>query len=155
MQDERSAESPRITATQWRLIVNSAVHTAIISLDRQGRITSWSAGATRLLGWSEAEMIGKTLERVFPPGSDQLEREIAAAIAHGRGGGEEGWRLRKDGTRIWGSGEVAPIRDGKEIVGFVKILRDRTQQRETEEAVREERRALEVLNRAGSALAVL
>src|SRR3569833_1860852 len=154
MQDERPAESPPITAAQWRQIVNSAVDTAIISLDRQGRITSWNAGATRLLGWREPEMIGKTLERIFPPGSDQLEREIAGAIEHGRGGGEEGWRLRKDGGHIWGAGEVTPIRDGNEGVGFVKNLRDRTQQREAEEAVREERRALEVLNRAGSALSM-
>jgi len=98
-------------------------------------------------------MLGKTLECIFPPGSDQLEREIAAAIAHGRGGGEEGWRLRKDGSQIWGSGEVAPILEGDAIVGFVKVLRDRTQQRAAEETIREERRALEVLNRAGSALA--
>src|SRR5581483_7273728 len=86
-------------------------------------------------------------------GSGQLEREIAGAITEGKGGGEEGWRLRKDGSRIWGSGEVTPILEGPEIVGFVKILRDRTQQRDAEEAVREERRTLEVLNRAGSALA--
>jgi len=153
MRDEQRAESPPITATQWRQIVDSAADTAIISLDRQGRITSWNAGATRLLGWTEPEMVGKTMDCIFPTGSDQLEREIAGAIAHGRGGGEEGWRLRKDGSRIWGAGEVAPIREGGEIVGFVKILRDRTEQREAEEAVREERRALEVLNRAGSALA--
>jgi PAS domain S-box-containing protein len=153
MQDHQLPEVTAITASQWRQIVNSAADTAIVSLDRQGRITSWNAGATRLLGWSEAEMIGKTLDRVFPSGSDQLEREIAGAIADGRGGGEEGWRLRKDGSRIWGSGEVTPILERNEIVGFVKILRDRTQQREAEEAVREERRALEVLNRAGSALA--
>jgi len=151
MQDDRPAHP--ITASQWRQIVNSAVDTAIVSLDRQGRITSWNAGATRILGWSEAEMLGKTLERIFPPGSDQLEREIASAIADGRGGGEEGWRLRKDGNPIWASGEVTPILERNEIVGFVKILRDRTQQREAEESVREERRALEVLNRAGSALA--
>ena len=99
-------------------------------------------------------MVGKTLDRIFPPGSDQLEREIVGAIAHRRGGGDEGWRLRKDGGRIWAAGEVTPILEGHEVVGFVKILRDRTQQREAEEAVREERRALEVLNRAGSALAV-
>src|SRR5689334_2938542 len=126
MQDEQSATSPAITATQWRQIVNSAVDTAVISLDRQGRITSWSAGAARLLGWTEAEMLGNTLDRIFPPGSGQLEREVADAIAHGKGGGEEGWRVRKDGTRIWGSGEVTPILEGDEIVGFVKILRDRT-----------------------------
>jgi PAS domain S-box-containing protein len=153
MQDDQPGPLTTITASQWRQIVNSAADTAIVSLDREGRITSWNAGATRILGWSEDEMVGKTLDRIFPPGSDQLGREIADAIADGKGGGEEGWRLRKDGSPIWGSGEVTPILERNEIVGFVKILRDRTQQRQAEEAIREERRALEVLNRAGSALA--
>src|SRR5689334_6282104 len=146
------ANLPFITALQWKQIVNSALDTAIISIDPQGRITSWNAGATRILGWSEAEMLGQTLHRLFPPDSRQIEREIADAIAHGRGGGEEGWRLRKDGGRFWATGELTPIREDDTIVGFVKILRDRTQQRAAEEAAREERRALEILNRAGSAL---
>ena len=154
MQDGESGGTPQITAAQWRQIVNSAADTAIISLDRDGRITSWNAGARRLLGWSEGEMLGQTLERIFPTGSKQLEREIADAISHGRGGGEEGWRLRKDGCRIWAVGEVSPILEQGEVAGFVKILRDRTQQRQSEETIREERRALEVLNRASSALAI-
>jgi signal transduction histidine kinase len=83
----------------------------------------------------------------------QLRREIADAISLGKGGGEEGWRLRNDGSRFWAVGELSPIRDGSSTVGFIKILRDRTAQRAAEEAVREERHALEVLNRAGSALA--
>jgi signal transduction histidine kinase/ActR/RegA family two-component response regulator len=106
------------------------------------------------LGWSEAEIVGQTLDRIFPPETQQLTREIAEAIAQGRGGGEEGWRLRKDGARIWATGELTPILEKNEIVGFVKVLRDRTQQRAAEEAIREERRALEVLNRAGSALSL-
>ena len=153
MQADETAPFRMITASQWRQVVNSALDTAIISIDRQGRVTSWSAGATRILGWSEAEMLGETLDRIFPAGSNQLEREIADAVSYGRGGGEEGWRLRKEGRRIWATGEIAPIFEQDEIVGFVKILRDRTQQRAAEEAVLEERRALEVLNRAGSALA--
>jgi PAS domain S-box-containing protein len=140
-----------ISAPQWRQIVNSAVDTAIISIDRQGRVTSWSAGATRILGWSEAEMLGETLDRIFPPDSRQLEREMVDAVTRGRGG-EEGWRLRKDGSVFWATGELTPIRDADAIVGFVKILRDRTQQRSIEEDAREERRALEILNRAGAAL---
>ena len=140
-----------ITAPQWRQIVNSAVDTAIISIDRQGRVTSWSAGAARILGWSEAEMLGETLHRIFPPESKQLEREMRDAVTNGRGG-EEGWRLRKDGSLFWATGELTPIREAEAIVGFVKILRDRSQQRAMEEDAREERRALEILNRAGSAL---
>jgi PAS domain S-box-containing protein len=152
MQDTHNAGPPAISASQWRQIVNSAVETAIVSIDRHGRVTSWSAGAARILGWSEAEMLGQTLDRIFPPGASQLEREMADAVAHGRGGGEENWRLRKDGSQFWAAGELTPIREDNAIVGFVKILRDRTQQRAAEEAVRADRRALEILNRTGSAL---
>jgi PAS domain S-box-containing protein len=154
MNDTRPAHPSTITASQWRQIVNSAADTAIISIDRQGRVTSWNDGATRILGWSESEMLGETLARVFPPDSHQLAEEMTAAAAYGRGGGVEGWRVRKDGSRLWASGEVTAIRDNDEIVGFVKIIRDRTPQRAVEEAIREERRVLEILNRMGSALAL-
>ncbi|MDB5446045.1 MAG: histidine kinase [Phenylobacterium sp.] len=152
------AEPSAITAAEWRQIVNSATDTAIISTDRDGRVTSWNRGAERILGWREAEMLGQSLEPLFADPESariRLGHEIADAIAHGRGGGEEGWRVCKDGGRIWAAGEMTPIRDAAgEVTGFVKILRDRTAQREAEEAIAEERRALEVLNRAGSALAV-
>jgi PAS domain S-box-containing protein len=158
MSEDTVAESGTapITAAQWRQIVNSATDTAIISTDRSGRVTSWNSGAARILGWSEAEMLGKTLSRIFmeEDSDGQLAREMTDAIAHGRGGGEESWRMRKDGSRFWAAGELTPIRDeASRIVGFIKILRDRTAQQQAEENIREERRALEVLNRAGSALA--
>lgn len=146
-----------ISAEEWRQIVDSAIDTAIISTDRHGRVTSWSKGAERILGWSEAEMLGKTLERLFPAdaGAAALNKEMADAAATGRGGGEEGLRCRRDGSYFWATGEMTPIRDGEGVpVGFTKVLRDRTAYRAAEEAVREERRALEVLNRAGSALAI-
>ena len=142
---------------EWRQIVDSAIETAIISTDSQGRVTSWSAGAEHVLGWTETEMLGHTLERLFPDpqaATSQLAREMEEALATGRGGGEEGWRRRKDGSRIWSVGEMTPIRDEQgALAGFTKILRDRTTQRQAEEAVRAERRSLEIPNRAGSALA--
>ena len=150
--------SPSITASQWRQIVNSATDTAIVSTDPQGKVTSWNEGACRILGWCETEMIGKTLECIFTAedrARGQLAAEMADAVARGRGGGEEGWRVRKDGSRFWAAGEITPIIDGSEcVVGFIKILRDRTAQRQAEESIRDERRALAVLNRAGSALAL-
>jgi PAS domain S-box-containing protein len=149
--------TPPISASQWRQIVDSAADTAIISTDDQGRITSWNTGASRILGWTEAEMLGETLDRLFTAEDRErglLRNEMAAAAAEGHGGGEEGWRLRKDGSQFWAVGEVAPIREASGVVGFVKILRDRTAQRRAEDDVREERRALEILNRAGSALAI-
>lgn len=146
----------RISAAQWRQIVNSARDTAIISLDTDGRVTSWNAGAVLLLGWTEEEMLGQSLDRLFPPQDTArgiLATEIADARSKGRGGGEEGWRQRKDGSRFWGAGEVAPILEDDKVVGFIKILRDRTAQKEAQEDIDEQRRALEILNRAGSALA--
>ncbi|HYE47403.1 MAG TPA: PAS domain S-box protein, partial [Caulobacter sp.] len=158
MSEASSREGPEgISAAEWRQIVQSAADTAIISTDRDGLITSWNAGAEKILGWTEAEMLGQTLDRLFPEesqGDKPLRQEMADAIAHGRGGGEEGWRMRADGSRLWAAGELTPIRGpAGEVVGFVKVLRDRTAQRAAEQAAAEERHALQVLNRAGSALA--
>jgi PAS domain S-box-containing protein len=145
-------------AFEWRQIVDGATDTAIISTNRHGEVTSWNVGAQRILGWTEEEMIGLTLDRIFTPEGQQkreFAREIEDAISKGKGGGEEGWRVRKDSSHFWAVGELTPIRtrDGA-IVGFTKILRDRTAQRQAEEEVRLDRRTLEVLNRAASALAL-
>jgi hypothetical protein len=67
-------------------------------------------------------MLGKTLDRLFTVEDQErglLRNEMAAAAAEGHGGGEEGWRLRKDGSRFWAVGEVAPIREASGVVGFV------------------------------------
>ncbi|WP_340672323.1 PAS domain S-box protein [Bradyrhizobium ottawaense] len=143
-----------IAAWQWRQIVNGATDTAIITTDADGAVTSWNKGASNILGWDEAEMLGRSLSRIFATEDQQaqLAREIEDAVSKGKGGGDEGWRLRKDGSRFWAVGELSPIREGSRVVGFIKILRDRTAQREAEEIIKEERHALEVLNRAGSEL---
>jgi len=150
-----NSESGVLSADQWRQLVDSAVETAIISTDADGSVTSWSEGARRMLGWTSAEMIGQSLERVFPEGQGKaaLEQEMISARSTGLGGGEEGWRIRKDGSLFWAAGELSPIYDHTGmIVGFMKILRDRSSRRAAEEAVEAERRALEILNRASSAL---
>lgn len=143
-------------AERLQQILDSAVDTGIITLDAEGTITSWSKGAERLLGWSQEEMLGKTLVKIFPreDGAEtMLAAELADARLKGKGGGE-GWRIRKDGGRIWAVGETTPLFDGgQELVGFVKILRDRTEQRQTETTLRARTRALEILNRAGASLA--
>src|SRR5580692_9955406 len=124
-------------AFEWRQIVDGATDTAIISTNRQGEVTSWNLGAERILGWTEEEMIGLTLDRIFTPEgqrSREFAREIEDAISKGRGGGEEGWRVRKDGTHFWAVGELTPIRSREgSVTGFIKILRDHSVQRETEQ----------------------
>jgi PAS domain S-box-containing protein len=144
-------------ALEWRQIVDGATDTAIISTNRQGEVMSWNRGAHLILGWREEEIRGFTLDRIFTPEDQQrrsFAREMDDAITKGRGGGDEGWRVRKDGSQFWAVGALTPIRtDGGAIVGFIKILRDRSAQRQVEEEIRRDRHALEVLNRAGSALA--
>src|SRR5687768_9369245 len=101
------SEGRDLPAAEWRQIVDSAAETAIISTDREGRVMTWSAGATRLLGWTEAEMRGRSLESLFTDADrslGRLAREMRDAVAEGRGGGEEGWRVRKDGSTFWAVG---------------------------------------------------
>jgi PAS domain S-box-containing protein len=145
-----------VIVERYRQILYSTVETGIITMDRDGVVTGWSEGASQILGWTEAEMLGRSLSRIFPAEDDQgrqLATEIAAAYAHGKGSGE-GWRLRKNGERFWAIGETTPLFEHPpEPVGFVKILRDLTEQRTIELALREETRALEIRNRAGAALA--
>ncbi|ULJ81572.1 ATP-binding protein (plasmid) [Rhizobium sp. C104] len=146
----------RFPAERLQQVLDSAVDTGIIMLDVDGTITGWSKGAETLLGWSQDEMLSKTLVAIFPPeggAAALLEAELTDARSKGKGSGE-GWRLQKGGGRIWAVGETTPIMDDeRKLVGFVKVLRDRTEQRETEMALRERTRALEILNRAGADLA--
>jgi PAS domain S-box-containing protein len=113
---------PEIAAWQWTQIVNGATDTAIITTDLKGRVTSWNRGASNILGWEASEMIGQSLSRVFAEENPdaQLLREISDALTKGKGGGEEGWRLRKDGSRFWAAGELSPIRDKSSTVGFIR-----------------------------------
>ncbi|EIZ86817.1 PAS sensor protein [Methylobacterium sp. GXF4] len=114
-------------------ILESATDYAIIAMDRTGRITRWNTGAAQILGWREDEMLGELTHRFFTPedrASKQPEIEMGIALERGSAP-DERWHVRKNGTRFWASGEMMPLKaeDG-EIQGFLKILRDRTQQQE-------------------------
>ncbi|TLX61099.1 PAS domain-containing protein [Stutzerimonas nosocomialis] len=112
-----------------QLIIDSAVDYAIFSTDLDGCITSWSEGATRVLGWSAEEMLGQSAERIYTEedrATHEREREMRGARDCGCAT-DERWHLRKDGSRLWGSGEMMPLRDeAGQMTGFIKILRDRT-----------------------------
>ena len=115
-----------------KAILESAVDYAIVSMDLNGMVTSWSPGAERILGWSEAEMCGKPAHVFFTEEDVSTgipEQEMASALMQGRGT-DERWHLRKDGSLFWANGEMMPLRDedGRHE-GFLKILRDRTEQR--------------------------
>ncbi|WP_018261584.1 PAS domain S-box protein [Methylobacterium sp. WSM2598] len=136
---EARRESRR-SEERYRAVFENAVDFAVIVLDLEGRITDWNEGATRILGWSPEEMLGRHAETFFTPEDREagiLDHELQSALTAGRGI-DERWHLRRDGSRFWASGQMMPLRDEAGVAtGFVKILRDRTQQREAGVALEE------------------
>ncbi|KQP49026.1 histidine kinase [Methylobacterium sp. Leaf108] len=114
-------------------ILDSAIDYAIVATDPEGRVTRWNTGAENVLGWSETEMLGRPAATFFTPEDRAVRRpetEMALALENGSAP-DERWHLRKDGSRFWASGEIMPLRsDDGRVVGFLKILRDRTDERE-------------------------
>ena len=110
------------------MVVDNALDYAIFTTALDGIVTSWSPGAERLLGWSEAEMLGRDSCVIFTPedGTAACAAEMATARTEGRAE-DERWHLRKDGSRFFASGLLMRFEgaDGAHL-GYLKILRDIT-----------------------------
>jgi PAS domain S-box-containing protein len=124
------------TEETFRLLVATVEEYAIFMLDTSGVVASWNAGARRIKGYEASEILGRHF-RVFYPEVDQLtghpERNLEAALRDGSVA-EEGWRVRKDGSRFWASVVITPVRDDRgRHVGFAKVTRDQTDQRQNAE----------------------
>ena len=132
-------EQKRATEERNRLILESATDYGIISMDLNGLVTSWNEGAHRIFGWSEQEMSGRPCDDFFTAedrAAGVPELEMGGALSKGRGS-DERWHLRKDGSCFWASGEMMPLtNDAGKPIGFIKIVRDRTAQRQAEHAVK-------------------
>jgi PAS domain S-box-containing protein len=130
----------------YRLLVQEVKEYAIFMLDTAGRIMSWNAGAQRLKGYTADEIIGKHFSIFY--GKEDIankkpQRELEKATTEGRVE-DEGWRMRKDGTRFWGNVVITALHDEKgNLRGFSKITRDMTEYRKAEEALREQAALLE------------
>lgn len=148
-------------ADLFRLLVESVVDYAIFLLTPDGHIASWNPGAERVKGYTSYEIIGQHFERFYPPEdreSGRPGRLLAIAREFGRVE-DEGWRVRKDGTRFWADVVITALHDqAGELRGFAKITRDLTEHRQAE-ADRAARMAAEVaaerMERLQSATAAL
>jgi PAS domain S-box-containing protein len=123
------------TERRFRLLVRGVTDYAIYMLDPDGRVTNWNAGAARIKGYAEHEIVGEHLSRFYTP--EDVEAGVPwNALEQARRDGRyesEGWRVRKDGTRFWASAIIDPIHDDDgSLIGFAKITRDLTERRETQ-----------------------
>jgi PAS domain S-box-containing protein len=139
----RHAETQAQEASErYRMIVESAVDYAIFTCGMDARITSWNTGAQAILGYAPEDIIGEPCARIFMAddvGADVPEAEMRAAH-DGVSVRAERWHRRRDGTRFWSSGRMVALRDRRgEVVGYLKILYDRSIEKEA-------RNALEALN---------
>ena len=124
--ERRLAEAAlRESEDRLRLVVEGARDFAMLLLDPVGRITAWNAGAERLLGFSESEVVGQSVSIMFTPedkAAGKPEQELGQASGAGRAE-DERWHIRKRGERFWGSGVVTALRNPNGTTrGFVKVL---------------------------------
>jgi PAS domain S-box-containing protein len=132
-------EGAALAEERFRLLVESITDYAIFILDPTGHVLTWNLGAERINGYRADEIIGKHFSIFYPPediASGKTDRELATATSTGRFE-EEGWRIRKDGRRLWANVTITAMRgpDGA-LVGFAKVTRDLTERRQSEEETR-------------------
>lgn len=132
----RVEEELRRSEERFRLLVDTVRDYAIFMMDPHGDITSWNSGAEHIKGFKADEIIGQHFSRFYPPEEAQRGRPQAllnVAVAEGRCE-DEGWRIRKDGSRYWANVVITAVHDKRgHLVGFSKITRDLTERRRAEE----------------------
>ncbi|MDF2440344.1 MAG: two-component system, chemotaxis family, CheB/CheR fusion protein [Abditibacteriota bacterium] len=138
-QRKGAQEQLRQSQERFRLLVESVDDYAIFVIDESRRITTWNSGVQRVLGYSEKEWIGQLSDIIFTPedrATNQPEKEKQTALRDGRAL-DERWHVRQDSTRFFASGVLTTLydSDGKQL-GFAKILRDVTEQKHAEAALR-------------------
>jgi PAS domain S-box-containing protein len=131
--------SLRESAERFELLVEAVRDYAIFILDPDGRVATWNVGAERIKGYTAREIIGSHFSRFYPPediAAGKPDRELEIATREGRVE-DEGWRLRKDGSKFWANVIITALRDQQgQLVGFAKVTRDVTEKKEAHEALR-------------------
>src|SRR5882672_11296917 len=123
-------ESAPQSTGMLQLLVNQLDDYAIIFLDTEGHVRTWSRAGERIKGWTAEEIVGQHFSRFYTPediAKGKTEMELKAAAERGRFE-DEGWRVRKDGSRFWANVVITALRDESgELVGFAKVTRDLTE----------------------------
>jgi PAS domain S-box-containing protein len=134
--DPNVARSGLMADAALPLFVASVVDYAMFMLDPRGHVATWNAGAERIKGYRAEDIVGHHFSRFYPEedvraGKPAMELEVAAREGRFE---DEGWRLRKDGSRFWANVVITAMRDDAgQLVGFGKVTRDLTERRRAEE----------------------
>ena len=135
---KQAEEALRRSEESFRLLVSGVKDYAIFMLDPEGRVAGWNAGAERIKGYEADEILGQSLSRFYTPediAKDKPAQELRVAASEGRVE-DEGWRVRKDGSRFWADVVITALRDTQgNLLGFSKITRDITDRKQTQEAL--------------------
>jgi len=133
-----------------RLLFQAVPDYFIFTLDSQGRVDGWTAGAEHFLGYGESEITGQPFSRTFTPEDVQRglpEQQLHMAVLQGSSE-EEGWHVRKDGSRFWATSAVTALRDGgADLRGYGVVMRDLSDHEKRHEALRRRAEALVAADR--------
>lgn len=132
---KRTEEELRLKEERFRLMVENVTDYVTVMLDPAGNVLNWNRVAERIKGYKENEIVGRHFSCFYPPGEielDKPQRELEIAAAKGRAE-DEGWRVRKDGSRFWANVVIEAIRDSRGTLrGFTKVTRDMTERKRAE-----------------------
>ncbi len=135
----RTEEVLKQSEERTRLMLDSIKDYSVIMLDPEGRVVRWNEGARRLKGYEAKEIIGEHFSRFYPEPEARAgmpDKLLAVARAEGRAE-NEGWRLRKDGSRFWADVAISAVQDQQGgLLGFVKVTRDLTERQRAEQILR-------------------
>jgi PAS domain S-box-containing protein len=143
----RTDQALRESEERLRLLVQSVQEYAIVNLDPLGNVVTWNNGAERLKGYRAEEILGKHLSAFYPPEdvARGKPKQILEEAAQSGQREDEGWRIRKDGSRFWANVVVTALRNAKgNLQGFAKVTRDMTERHGKEEALAKAKELLEL-----------
>jgi len=137
---KRSADALQKAEEQFQSLVDAVEEYAIFRLDRDGYVVSWNEGAKAIKGYESDEIIGEHFSRLYTQEDRKAsmpQRNLERARRRGSIE-DEGWRVRKDGTRFWGNVTISAIHDQDGVhQGFLKVTRDMTERYEREQALKD------------------
>ncbi|GEM_PF-3160779 len=127
------------------LLMQSSTDYAIVTIDLNRKIADWNKGAENIFGYNRSEIVGQNFDIVYTEEDKkgELARVLKTAVENNRSEHDR-WYVKKDGSLFWGSGIMMPIRgQNKELLGFLKIMRDQTKQKQIEEELRNAKKKAE------------